>query len=93
MKNTMFYYTCSPVTYAYAADVNVGPLTKCHSAVINSHESYSEGRKFNSSTQMLGHYLKIDHTCLLLHSNSLFTVILSLNAIYLIQFRKHHLTN
>jgi hypothetical protein len=50
MKNALFYYTCSPVTYACAADVNAGPLTKCHSEVINSPESYSEARKFNSST-------------------------------------------
>jgi hypothetical protein len=68
MKNPLFYYTYSPVTYSCAADMNVGPLSKCHSAVINSPESYSGGRKFNSSTQMLGHYLTIDHTCLLLHS-------------------------
>ena len=65
MKNPLFYYTCSSVTCACAAD---GPLTKCHSAVINSPESYSGGRKFNSSTYMLGQYLKIDHTCLFLHS-------------------------
>jgi hypothetical protein len=68
MKNPLFYYRCSPVTYAYAADMNVGPLIKCRSAVINSPESHSGGRKFNLSTQMLGHYLKIDNTCLLLQS-------------------------
>ena len=50
MKNPLFYYTCSPVTYAYAVGVNVGPTTKCHSAVINSPESYSGGREFNSFT-------------------------------------------
>jgi len=46
MKTPLFYYTHSPVTYTYAADVNVGPLTKCHSAVINSPESYSGRRNF-----------------------------------------------
>jgi len=50
MKNPLFCYTCSPVTYACAVEVNVGPITKCHSAVINSPESYSGGRRFNSST-------------------------------------------
>jgi hypothetical protein len=54
MKNPLFYYTCSSVTYAYAADVSVGPLTKCHIVVINSPASYSGGRKFNSSIYMLG---------------------------------------
>jgi len=50
MKNPLFYYTCSPVTKAYAVEMNVGPMKKCHNAVINSPESYSGGRKFNSST-------------------------------------------